>query len=50
MSAGIARRCKDRVVGIQPESYDSRGMVEDSSLGSSPKLISGSYEPIPMSC
>ncbi|KAL3152288.1 hypothetical protein ABBQ32_001359 [Trebouxia sp. C0010 RCD-2024] len=45
---GISGRCKDRVIAMQPESYDSRGMVEGSSLGSSPKL--GSFEPIPMSC
>lgn len=48
--AGIDRRFKNRVMHMQPESYDSRGMVEGSSLGSSPKLIAGSFEPIPMSC
>ena len=48
--AGIHRRYKDRVMPMQPESYDSRGMVEGSSLGSSPKMISESFEPIPMSC
>lgn len=48
--AGIDRRYRNRVMHMQPESYDSRGMVEGSSLGSSPKLIAGSFEPIPMSC
>ena len=48
--AGINRRCKNRVMPMQPESYDSRGVVEGSSLGSSPKMISESFEPIPMSC
>ena len=47
--AGIARRCKDRANRLQAESYDSKGMVDGSSLGSSPKMICGSFEPIPMS-
>ena len=47
---GIARRFQGKVAEIQQGSYDSRGMIEGSSLGSSPKVIAGSYEPIPMSC
>lgn len=44
--AGITRQCRDRMTSLQQE---SKGMYEDSSLGSSPKLM-GSFEPIPMSC
>lgn len=47
---GIARRFQGRVADMQHGSYDSRGMIEGSSLGSSPKVIAGSFEPIPMSC
>ena len=38
------------MVDMQQESFDSRGFVEGSSMGSSPKLIAGSFEPVPMSC
>jgi len=44
--AGITRQCRDRMTSLQRE---SKGLYEDSSLGSSPKLM-GSFEPIPMSC
>ncbi|KAA6429038.1 MAG: hypothetical protein FRX49_01148 [Trebouxia sp. A1-2] len=43
---GITRQCRDRMTTLQQE---SRGLHDDSSLGSSPKLM-GSFEPIPMSC
>ena len=44
--AGITRQCRDRMTSLQQE---SKGLYEDSSLVSSPKLM-GSFEPIPMSC
>ena len=44
--AGITRQCRDRMTSLQQQ---SKGLYEDSSLGSSPKVM-GSFEPIPMSC
>ena len=51
-SAGIAARFQNsHKLGGQPQSYDSQDhLTEDSSLGSSPKMIIGSVEPVPMSC
>ena len=51
-SVGIAARFQNsHKLGGQPQSYDSQDhLIEDSSLGSSPKMIIGSVEPVPMSC